>query len=71
MTGPIESVIGMSVDASVKRFETSLPERYKVAEGEAMLNGCIFEIDDKKNNVWGSHGFYNVFRNPLAISLLE
>lgn len=49
MTGPANSVIGMSIDASVKRFETSLPERYKVAEGDTMLNGCIFEIDDKTN----------------------
>lgn len=49
MTGPIESVIGMSIDASVKRFETSLPERYKIAEGETMLNGCIFEVDDTTN----------------------
>ena len=32
MTGPIESVIGMDKDASIKRFVTSLPERYKIAE---------------------------------------
>lgn len=49
MTGPINSVIGMDVKASVKRFVTSLPEKYKLAEGEAMLNGCVFEIDDKTN----------------------
>ena len=47
MTGPKNSVIGMDVNASVKRFVTSLPERYKLAEGEAMLNGCIFEINDE------------------------
>ena len=46
MTGPINSVIGMNIEASLKRFETSLPERYKIAEGEAMLNGVIFEIND-------------------------
>ena len=49
MTGPIESVIGMNIESSVKRFETSLPERYKVADGESKLNGCIFEIDDVTN----------------------
>ena len=49
MTGPINSVIGMDVKASVKSFVTSLPEKYKLAEGEAMLNGCAFEIDDKTN----------------------
>ena len=49
MTGPIESVIGMNIESSVKRFETSLPERYKVAEGESKLDGCVFEIDDLTN----------------------
>ena len=47
MSGPKKSVIGMDVDASIKRFVTSLPERYKLAEGECMLNGCIFEINDE------------------------
>lgn len=46
MTGPKESVIGMDVAASVKRFLTSLPEKYKLAEGDCILNGCIFEIND-------------------------
>ena len=47
MTGPSNSVIGMDIDASVKRFVTSLPERYKLADGPCKLNGCIFEIDDE------------------------
>lgn len=46
MTGPKKSVIGMDVSASIKRFLTSLPERYKLAEGPAIFNGCIFEIND-------------------------
>lgn len=46
MTGPKYSVIGMDIEASIKRFVTSLPERYKLAEGECILNGCIFEIND-------------------------
>ena len=47
MTGPKNSVIGMDVKASIKRFVTSLPERYKLAEGNAILNGCVFEINDE------------------------
>lgn len=47
MTGPKNSVIGMDIKASIKRFVTSLPERYKLAEGNAILNGCIFEINDE------------------------
>ncbi len=46
MTGPKKSVIGMDVDVSIKRFLTSLPERYKLAEGECIFNGCIFSIND-------------------------
>lgn len=51
MTGPKHSVIGMDVAASVKRFETTLPERYKIAVGESKLNGVIFDIDDNTNKV--------------------
>ena len=49
MTGPKESVIGMDIEASIKRFETSLPEKYKVADGKAFMNTCIFEIDNVTN----------------------
>lgn len=51
MTGPINSVIGMDPEASIKRFVTSLPERYKLADGKCMLNGCIFEVDDESCRV--------------------
>lgn len=47
MTGPFHSVIGMEVEASVKRFVTSLPERYKLAEGNCIFSGCIFEVDEE------------------------
>ena len=60
MTGPINSVIGMDIDASLKRFVTSLPERYKLAEGECMLNGVVFEIDDSTNKT------KNVYRIKLT-----
>ena len=49
MTGPKNSVIGMDIQASIKRFETTLPERYKIATGECMFNGVIFDIDDDTN----------------------
>lgn len=47
MTGPSESVIGMDIDASLKRFVTSIPERYKLADGECKLNAVCFDIDDE------------------------
>lgn len=48
MTGPKKSVIGMEVAASVKRFTTTLPERYKVSDDkEIVLTGCILEVNDE------------------------
>ena len=51
MTGPKHSVIGMDITASLKRFETTLPERYKIATGECILNAVIFDMDDANNKV--------------------
>ncbi len=51
MTGPKNSVIGMEIQVSIKRFETTLPERYKIATGETMLNGVVFDVDDNTNKV--------------------
>jgi len=51
MTGPINSVIGMEIKASLKRFLTTLPEKYKLADGECIFNGCIFDINDENNRV--------------------
>lgn len=51
MTGPERSVIGMDIKASLKRFETTLPERYKIAEGNCILNGVIFDVDNSTNQV--------------------
>ena len=48
MTGPKKSVIGMTAETSIKRFVTTLPEKYKVADGEAMLNGCIFDVEENR-----------------------
>lgn len=47
MTGPIDSVIGMDKKASMKRFVTSLPEKYQLAQGKCKLNSCLFYINDE------------------------
>ena len=47
MTGPINSVIGMEIEASIKRFETSLPEKYKIADGKQKLNSVLFCTNDE------------------------
>lgn len=48
MTGPEKSVIGMDIDVSIKRFLTTLPEKYKVSDdNNVILNGCIIEINEE------------------------
>lgn len=47
MTGPVKSVIGMEVEASLKRFVTTLPERYRMSSDKnAKLEGIILEVND-------------------------
>ena len=51
MTGPKNSIIGMDIEASLKRFLTGLPEKYKIATGECIFNSILFKIDNEKNLV--------------------
>ena len=51
MTGPKNSIIGMDPAVALKRFLTQIPERYSCAQGEYMLNGVVFEIDDESKKV--------------------
>ena len=51
MTGPKNSILGMDRDVALKRFLTALPEKYKIADGETMLNACVFKLDDNTNKV--------------------
>lgn len=48
MTGPEKSVIGMDIEASLKRFVTTLPEKYKVStDNNIMCNACVLEVNDE------------------------
>lgn len=51
MTGPKNSVIGMDKEVILKRYLTGIPERYKMATGEAILNVVLFKINDENNKV--------------------
>ena len=51
MTGPVDSVIGMDKKASIKRFVTALPEKYKIADGNSKFNGCLFVINDENGRI--------------------
>lgn len=51
MTGPKNSIIGMTPEVALKRFLTQIPERYSCATGEFMLNAVVFEYDEENKRV--------------------
>jgi metallophosphoesterase (TIGR00282 family) len=52
MTGPKKSVIGMDIDASIKRFVTTLPEKYRVSDDkEIIMNGCVLKLNSESCRV--------------------
>lgn len=48
MCGAKNSILGVKPDIIVNKFLTMMPSRFEtVEEGEGMINGCIFEINEK------------------------
>lgn len=47
MTGPKHSVLGVKPEISIDWLRTGMPARFDTAEGECIMNGCIFEFDKK------------------------
>lgn len=47
MTGVIDSVLGVKKEIILRRFVDKLPEKFELAEGACMINGALFEIDEK------------------------
>ncbi len=47
MSGPYDSVIGQNKEKILKRFLTSLPQKFEVAEADVKLCGAVIHIDEK------------------------
>lgn len=47
MTGPIQSVLGVTPSLAIEKMKTSLPVRFDNPDGKCKMEGCIFEIDNK------------------------
>jgi metallophosphoesterase (TIGR00282 family) len=45
-TGPHESVLGREIEPVIKRFLTSMPQRFDVAKGRVLLQGALIELDE-------------------------
>ena len=43
MTGPHESVIGVVTELAVQQMRTGMPVRFKTAQGDVRLEGCLIE----------------------------
>jgi len=54
-TGPHDSVIGRQADAIVRRFLTSMPQKFEVAEGDVLLQGALIEVDDSNGKAQAIH----------------
>ena len=47
MTGPVQSVLGVTPALAIEKMKTNLPVRFENPDGECKMEGCIFEIDNK------------------------
>lgn len=47
MSGPYDSVIGQVKEKILKRFLTSLPHKFEVAQGDAKLCAVVVSVDEK------------------------
>lgn len=45
MTGPYDSVIGQNKEDIIKRFLTSQPVRFSVAQNDVIFHGAVVEVD--------------------------
>ena len=45
MTGPRDSVIGVSTSVILRRFTTELPQQFEVAEGPVRLDAALISSD--------------------------
>ncbi|MFZ0213661.1 MAG: TIGR00282 family metallophosphoesterase [Candidatus Acidiferrales bacterium] len=46
MTGPHDSIIGMTKEPIIQRFLNSLPARFEVAEGDVQMHTVLIDVDE-------------------------
>ncbi|MFC2011468.1 TIGR00282 family metallophosphoesterase [Chloroflexota bacterium] len=47
MAGPVDSVIGDTIETVLQRFLTIIPNRLSVGKGKTMFNAILVEVDDE------------------------
>jgi 2',3'-cyclic-nucleotide 2'-phosphodiesterase len=52
-TGPHESVLGREIEPIIRRFMTSMPQKFEVAKQRVLLQGVVVEIDEQTGQAKG------------------
>jgi 2',3'-cyclic-nucleotide 2'-phosphodiesterase len=47
MCGPVNSILGRTIDPIVRRFISNVPAIFPVADGEVRLRGALIDVDEK------------------------
>ncbi len=47
MVGPVQSVLGIKPELTIRKFKSNLPVRFENAVGEYSMCGCVLDIDEK------------------------
>ena len=47
MCGPVQSVLGIEPELTIRKFRSNLPVRFENAKGEYSIDGCLIDIDEK------------------------
>ncbi len=53
MTGPHDSIIGVTIEAALGRFVSGMPARFEAATGGARLNGIVITADPATGKATG------------------
>jgi hypothetical protein len=53
MTGPHDSIIGVTVEAALGRFLNAMPAKFEAANGPGRLNAVIVTADPKSGRAMG------------------
>lgn len=62
MTGPVNSVIGVSTELIIQRFLTQMPVKFQVAKGPSQISGVMIEVEPSGKAV-GIRSFLRVCGN--------
>jgi metallophosphoesterase (TIGR00282 family) len=66
MTGIKDSAIGRELDGVISMFLNGMPSRYKLAEGDPVLEGLLIDIDHKTGRASGVKRLRESMSGPAA-----